>query len=140
MNARRVASFLTLPVIVGMLLLGAVVAGGCGKSTTTNADLTIEELKLKKGDLPGWTLTKEVKGTRSSATEKNIIAQLYDAGAVAILNQVFDKAGTTLQVNYVQMNDAVGAKQAAAMLKDVPGTTNTIGVKNNIAVEIIGSE
>ena len=30
-------------------------------------------------------------------------------------------------------------KQAAAMLKDVPGTTNSIGVKNNIAVEIIGS-
>ena len=51
----------------------------------------------------------------------------------------FDKGGTALQVNYVQMNDAVGAKQAAAMLKDVPGTTNSIGVKNNIAVEIIGS-
>lgn len=123
--------------VAGLLLLAVALANGCGEGKSTT--LTINEFKLKQSDLPGWTLTREVKGTRGSATAKNIIAQLFDAGAVGVIDQVFDKNGTGLQVNYVQMKDTDGANQAAVMLKDVPGTTNTIGVKNNIAVEIIGS-
>ena len=64
--------------------------------------------------------------------------QLYDEGAETILNQVFEKNGVTLQINYVQMEDTAAGRRAEAMLEAAVGGTNYIGHKRNIAIEIIG--
>lgn len=124
---------------VVILLLAVLITGvielGCGGGST----LTINEVKLKASDLPGWTLSEEVDATKANANPKSIIPQLFDAGATRIINQVFVKNGERVQVNYVQMKNPEAAQRAAAMLKKVPGTNNNIGTTGNITVEVIGA-
>jgi hypothetical protein len=110
---------------------------GCGGQAN---DLTVEEVKLAEVDLPGWTLEEEVTATPENAAEGSVVKQLYDAGAVTILNQVFEKDGANLQVNYVQMESAEDANDAKAILDVAVGGKNTLGVEQNMAFEIIGSE
>lgn len=115
-----------------LLLIAGALAVGCG------GPLTIDKVKLKAGDLSGWTLKKEVEVTTSNAAESSIVKELFEAGAVRIRDQYFEKDGKALQVNFVEMKDPNGARQAEAMLKKAVGSVNTIGVKENMAVEVIG--
>lgn len=130
------AGISSVVIILLAVLITGVIELGCGGSGNT---VTINEVKLKASGLPGWTLSEEVNATRANADPKSIIPQLFDAGAVRIVDQVFVNSGKRLQLNYVQMKDPEAAKKAAAMLKRVPGTTNTIGTTGNIAVEVIGA-
>ncbi len=125
---------LTLSLVVVALALS--LAAGCGEPAEEK--LTINEIKLSEEDLPGWTLMDELKATPQNAAEGSIVPQLYDEGAEAILNQVFEKSGARLQVNYVQMEDTDAGRRAEAMLEAAVGGTNYIGHKQNIAIEIIG--
>jgi hypothetical protein len=45
----------------------------------------------------------------------------------------------TLQVNYVQMKDTAGGRDAEELLEAAVGGTNYIGHINNIAIELIGT-
>lgn len=118
-----------------MLVLGASLVAGCG--APAKVPLTISEVKLTKEDLPDWKLT-EVKATRENAAPKSVVEQLYDEGAVDILNQTFIKDGKKIQVNYVQMPDLEKGRWAESILEAAVGGTNYIGHKDNIAIEIIG--
>lgn len=122
--------------LLALFLATGFLAAGCGGS---EEGLTIDEVKLEEADLPGWSLAEEVKATPENAAPKSIVKQLYDAGAVSILNQVFEKEGIKLQVNYVEMEDTAGGRQAEAMLEAAVGGTNFIGHKQNIAIELIGT-
>ncbi len=124
-----------LALSLALLAASALLAAGCGSS---EEKLTINEVRLEKSDLPGWSLKEEVVATPKNADPKSIVKQLYDAGAVTILNQVFEKDGIKLQVNYVEMDDTMAGRQAEAMLEAAVGGTNYIGHKRNIAIEIIG--
>jgi hypothetical protein len=115
-----------------LLLIAVVLAAGCG------GGLAIDQVKLKAGDLNGWTLNKEIEVTTGNAAPGSIVKELFAAGAVRIRDQYLRKDGKALQVNFVEMKDSKGATQAAAMLKKAVGSVNTIGVKQNVAVEVIG--
>lgn len=125
----RVGAF-AVPLLVVVTLL----ASGCGGSTTT-----IDTVKLEKSDLPGWTLVDETEVTTENAAPGSIIKELYDAGAVGILNQTFEKGGDRLQVNYVEMEDETGGGKAVSMLKEAVDGANTVVAKGNVAIEIIGT-
>jgi hypothetical protein len=126
----------TAVLLLVLLVSVGALATGCGG---TGGTLTINDIKLHSGDLKGWSLTEEVDATTSNAGPKSIVGDLFDAGAIRITNQVFEKDGKKLQVNFVQMKDADSARRAETMLKEVPGSMNTIEVKDNIAIEIIGT-
>ena len=119
------------------LILSVVVASlvGCG-----TGNITINQVKLNASSLgSGWTLSKEVEANSANAAAGSIIPQLYKAGAVRIVNQIFVKGNEKLQVNLVQMDNSQDAKTAVKLLNSVAGGVNTIGAKQNIAFEIIGS-
>jgi hypothetical protein len=120
--------------MVVLMLITGVLAGGCG----ANGALTIDEAKLKPGDLQGWTIKKEIEVTADNAAKGSIVKELFEAGAVRIRDQYLEKDGKALQVNFVEMKDPKSARQAEAMLKKAVGSVNTIGVKENMAVEVIG--
>lgn len=126
---------LLAPLLV-LFLAAGLLAAGCGSSEET---LTIDDVKLEADDMPGWSLAEEVKATPENAAPKSIVKQLYDAGAIDILNQVFERDGRRLQVNYVEMEDTAGGRQAEAMLEAAVGGTNYIGHDKNIAIELIGT-
>jgi len=132
-SAARFRPMMITSVMVLLLITGAL-AGGCGGSGA----LTIDEVKLKPGDLQGWTLKKEIEVTVSNAAEGSIVKGLFEAGAVRIRDQYLEKDGKSLQVNFVEMKDPKGARQAEAMLKKAVGSVNTVGVRENMAVEVIG--
>lgn len=125
-----------LALTLALLFAAGLLLVGCGTDEKT---LTINEVKLEESDLPGWSLVEQVKATPANAAPKSIVKQLYDAGAIAVLNQVFEKEGRRLQVNYVEMEDTMAGRQAEAMLEAAVGGTNYIGHKDNIAIEIIGT-
>ena len=125
-----------LALSLALLVAAGFLVAGCGGSEES---ITVNQVKLEEADLPGWSLKEEVVATRSNAAEKSIVKQLYAAGAVTILNQVFEKDGRELQVNFVEMKDRPDARHAEAMLESAVGGTNYIGVKGNIAIEIIGT-
>lgn len=127
-------SMLALSLVIIALTLALV--AGCGEPAEET--LTINEIKLKESDLPGWSLIEEVKATPKNAAEKSIVPRLYEEGAITILNQVFEKDDITLQINYVEMKDTAASRRAEAMLEAAVGGTNYIGHKRNIAIEIIG--
>jgi hypothetical protein len=131
MSAIRMRALTTASTLL-LLLLAVSLVVGCG------GGLTIDEVKLKAGDLDGWTITKEIEVTTGNAAEGSIVKELFEAGAVRIRDQYLEKDGKALQVNFVEMKDAKGAAEAAAMLKEAVGSVNTIGVKENMAVEVIG--
>jgi hypothetical protein len=56
-----------------------------------------------------------------------------------ITDVLFTKGSEKLQVNLVQMDNAQDAKAVVKLLDSVAGSVNTIGAKQNIAVEIMGS-
>ena len=115
------------------LLVAALV--GCGAG-----NLTINQVKLNASDLgSGWTLSREVEVSTANAAAGSVISQLYKAGAVRIINQIFVNGSEKLQVNLVQMDNSQDATTAVKLLNSVAGGVNTIGAKQNIAVEIIGS-
>ncbi len=131
MSTIRLRLLIVISMMVLLLIAGAL-AVGCGGS------LTIDKVKLKAGDLSGWTLKKEIEVTTSNAAESSIVKELFEAGAVRIRDQYFEKDGKALQVNFVEMKDPDGARQAEARLKKAVESVNTIGVKKNMAVEVIG--
>jgi hypothetical protein len=118
-----------------VFFLLAVVIIGCGAG-----NLTINQVKLKASDLgSGWTLSEDVEVSTANATARSVVPQLYKAGAVRIINQIFTKDSEKLQVNLVQMDNPQDAATAVKLLNGVAGGVNTIGAKQNIAVEIMGS-
>ena len=115
------------------LLVAALV--GCG-----GGNLTIEQVKLKAPDLgPEWILSQQIEVSTANATARSVVPQLYRAGAVRIINQIFTKGSEKLQVNLVQMDNSRNAATAVKLLNSVAGGVNTIAAKQNIAVEIMGS-
>lgn len=123
---------------VSLAILAAVcfLFTGCGSGPPP---LTINEVKLTEEDMPGYELEEEVTATRANAAKDSIVDQLYDGGAVSILNQVFDKNGVEVQVNYVQMKNEDKARYAEMLLEAAVGGKNYISTKGNIAIEIIGT-
>lgn len=119
-----------------LLSIAGILSAGCGSEERT---LTINDVKLSEKDLPGWRLDEEIKATVQNAAKGSVVKELYDAGAVTILNQVFTKDGRRLQVNYVQMETTKDAEHAEAMLEAAVNGTNYIGNKDNLAIEIIGT-
>jgi hypothetical protein len=132
LNALRIRVLRALSMFL-LLLLAVILVVGCG-----GGGLTVDEMKLKAQDLDGWTITKEIEVTTSNAAKGSIVKDLFEAGAVRIRDQYLEKDGKALQVNFVEMKDEKGAGEAAAMLKKAVGSVNTIGVKENMAVEVIG--
>ena len=119
--------------LVFSLLAAAIL--GCGAG-----NLTINQVKPNSSDLgSGWKLSKEVEASTANAAAGSVIPQLFKAGAVRIINQTFTKDSEELQVNLVQMDNSQDATTAVKLLNSVAGGVNTIGAKQNIAVEIIGS-
>ncbi|MHB8896385.1 MAG: hypothetical protein ACYC99_14565 [Candidatus Geothermincolia bacterium] len=126
----------TLVLLLAIFMVAGSIIAGCG--APAEKPQSISQIKITESEMPGWTL-KEVEATRDNADKKSIVAQLYDEGAVDILNQIFEQAGRKLQVNYVQMKDTAGGRWAESMLESAVGGTNYIGSKGNIAIEIIGT-
>ena len=123
--------------IIALLMFSLIVTAlvGCGVG-----NLNIDQVKLKASDLgSGWTLSQEVEATTANAAEGSVISRLYEAGAVRIINQIFVNDSEQLQVNLVQMDNSQDAKTAVKIINSVAGGVNTVGARQNIAVEIIGS-
>lgn len=130
------SGFLAVALLVSCAVPG-MFAGGCGNR---EKKLTINEVKLDEEDLEGYALNEETHATPRNAAPKSIVKDLYDAEAVNILNQVWEKDGRKLQINYVEMKDRQGGRHAEAMLEAAVGGANYIGSKNNIAIEVIGND
>lgn len=126
--------------LIALLILPAacvILTSGCKDEEKT---LTIKEVRLDEEDLKGYTLKEELYATRENAAPKSIVKELYDAGALKILNQSWEKDGRKLQINYVEMKDRQDGRHAEAMLEAAVGGANYIGSKDNIAIEIIGND
>ena len=119
-----------------LALLPLALSSGCGSTERT---VSIKDVKLDEQDLKGWKLKEEVTATPGNAAPKRIVPDLYKAGAVTVLNQVFVKDGRNLQINYVQMKNAKDAEHAEAMLEAAVNGTNYIGSRENLAIEIMGT-
>lgn len=126
---------LAIPLFILVLGLTTTLVMGCGTS-----NLTIHQVKLKASDIgPGWSLQSEIAATTENAAPGSVVKELYEAGAVGILDQYFENGSSKLQVNYVQMADTKGAAEAVRLLESAAGGLNTIGARQNMAFEIIGS-
>jgi hypothetical protein len=121
----------TFVLLLAVLAVFGSIVAGCG--APAEKPQTISQIKITKDEMPGWSL-KEVKATRNNADPKSIVNQLYDEGAVDILNQTFEKDGSK-----IQMKDTTRGRWAESMLEAAVGGTNYIGSKGNIAIEIIGT-
>ena len=109
---------------------------GCGGG---GEDLTIDQVKLKASEIgEGWTLQEEIEVNTSNASPGSVVTEIYELGAVRIINQVFVKDGATLKVNLVEMMSSEDAAKAEELLRSAAGA-NTIGTRANMAVEIIGN-
>ncbi len=123
--------FLLLTLVPASLLFTA----GCGGGE----DLTIDQVKLRASEIgEGWTLQEEIEVNISNASPGSVVTEMYELGAVRIINQVFVKDGATLKVNLVEMKNPEDAAKAEELLRSAAGA-NTIGIRENMAVEIIGN-
>ncbi len=131
--AGTVIILLFLLILVSASLL---FTAGCGEG---GGNLTIDKVKLKASEIgEGWTLQEEIEVNTSNAAPGSVVTGIFELGAVRIINQVFVKDGVTLQVNLVEMRNPGDAAKAEELLRSVAGA-NTIGTRENMAVEIIGN-